>query len=222
VDIAMPVITKIVEQKRRANRRSVFLDGTFAFGCNLNVVARFRLVEGQTLSPQEIESIQNGAIRRECLDHAIKSLERRLHTRVELATKLKKQEYPAGVIEAVLDQLTEMNYVNDQRFAEKRAELTAKYKHHGRNRAMMELAKKGVARETARMAVEKVYESHDSAAMARDLVRKKYRALERLGPVVARRRLYGMLLRRGFDFATIKPAVEEVIAGDPDEVVTDD
>jgi regulatory protein len=215
----MPIITKIVEQKRRSNRRSVYLDGRFAFGCNVNVVARFRLVEGQTLSADQIEAIQNGAVRQECFDHAIKSLERRLHTRAELSTKLKKQEYPMSVIESVLDQLTEMNYVNDQRFAETRAEQTATYKHHGRNRAMMELAKKGVARETARQAVEKVYESHDSAAMARELVRKKYRILQRLGPVIARRRLYGMLLRRGFDFDTIKPAVEEVIAADPNEDV---
>ena len=47
----MPVITKISEQKRRANRRNIYLDGKFAFGCNLNVVAKFRLREGMTLSP---------------------------------------------------------------------------------------------------------------------------------------------------------------------------
>ena len=38
----MPTITKIDEQKRRANRRSIYIDGEFAFGCNVNVVARFR------------------------------------------------------------------------------------------------------------------------------------------------------------------------------------
>ena len=44
----MPTITRIDEQRRRKNRRNVYLDGAFAFGCNLNVVAKFRLREGLT------------------------------------------------------------------------------------------------------------------------------------------------------------------------------
>ncbi len=216
----MPTITQITEQKRRKNRRSVYLDGKFAFGCNLNVVAKFRLQEGMTISADELVTIEQGELRQECFDRAIRFLERRLHSRSELNTKLKKYDYPTDLITVVLDQLQEMNYVNDQRFAETRAELAAKYKHHGSNRARMELAKKGVPRETARKAVETVYESHDSSAMARDLAMKKMRSLARLAPAVAKRRLYGMLLRRGFDWDTIKPVVEEAL-GSIDEPAAD-
>jgi regulatory protein len=207
----MPTITQITEQKRRPNRRSVFLDGKFAFGCNINVVAKFKLHEGMKVSTEQVEAIQNGAVRQECFDKAIRFLERRLHSRSELRTKLMRDEFGAALIDSVLDQLTELGYVNDQRFATDKAESAAKYKHHGRNRAMLELAKKGVPRETARQAVEHVYEAHDSAAMARDLAQKKMRSLSKLDPQVAKRRLYGMLLRRGFDYDTIKPVVEEVM-----------
>jgi regulatory protein len=205
----MPTITQITEQKRRKNRRSVYLDGKFAFGCNLNVVAKFRLREGLVLSAEQLTQIEQGELRQECFDKAIKCLERRLHSRSELNTKLRKFDYPAAIIGSVLDQLQEMNYVNDQRFAETRAELSARYKHHGSNRARVELAKKGVDRETARRAIEVVYESHDTAADARALAVKKMRSLSRLAPAVAKRRLYGLLLRRGFDHDTIKPVVEE-------------
>ncbi len=68
----MPTVTKIQPQRRAANRRSVFLDGTFAFGCNLNVIARFRLREGLTLSPDEIQTIQAGEVRQECFDAALR------------------------------------------------------------------------------------------------------------------------------------------------------
>jgi regulatory protein len=210
----MPTITKITEQKRRANRRSVYLDGKFAFGCNINVVAKFRLREGLVISEEDVLRIRDGEVRQECFDKAIKFLERRLHSRSELNTKLKKYEYPPELVASVLDQLEELNYVNDQRFAETRAELAAKYKHHGSNRARIELAKKGVDRETARQAVANVYESHDSAADARALAMKKMRSLARLEPHVAKRRLYGMLLRRGYDYDTIKPVVEEVMGRD--------
>ena len=205
----MPTITQITEQKRRKNRRSVYLDGKFAFGCNLNVVAKFRLREGLVLSAEQLTEIEQGELRQDCFDKAIKCLERRLHSRSELNTKLRKFDYPAALIGSVLDQLQEMNYVNDQRFAETRAELSARYKHHGSNRARVELAKKGVDRETARRAIEVVYESHDTTADARALAMKKMRSLSRLAPAVAKRRLYGLLLRRGFDYDTIKPVVEE-------------
>ena len=40
----MAIITKIAEQRNQPNRRTIFLDGRFAFGVNLNVVAEFRRV----------------------------------------------------------------------------------------------------------------------------------------------------------------------------------
>ena len=209
----MPKITEIREQKRRKNRRSVYLDGAFAFGCNLNVIARFRLREGLVLTPEQITQIQEGEVRQECFDRAIEFLSKRLHSRAELTKKLAKYEYGAAMIDSVLDQLTALGYLNDRVFAEAKAESAAKYKHHGRNRAMIELARKGVERETARQAVENVYEAHDSASVARDLARKKMRSLARLEPHVAKRRLFGLLLRRGFDYDTIKPVIQEVLGG---------
>ena len=215
----MPTITQITEQKRRPNRRSVFLDGKFSFGCNINVVAKFKLHEGQQLSAEQLESILQGAVRQECFDKTIRHLERRLHSRSELRTKLMRDEYGPTIIDSVLDQLEELGYVNDNRFATEKAESAAKHKHHGRNRAMIELAKKGVPRETARQAVENVYEAHDSASVARDLAIKKARSLSKLDPAVAKRRLYGMLLRRGFDWDTIKPVVEEALGAIDEDVV---
>src|SRR6188472_837592 len=104
----MPTITKISEQKRRANRRNIYLDGAFAFGCNLNVVARFRLQEGMQLSAEQVERIQLGAVKQECFDDAMRSLERRLHSRAELRRKLVCKEYGETVVDAVLEDLVRL------------------------------------------------------------------------------------------------------------------
>src|SRR5262245_14559796 len=108
----MPTITKISEQKRRENRRSVFLDGAFAFGCNLNVVTRFRLREGMQLTAEQIRAIELGAVKQECFDKAIRHLQTRLHSRSELQRKLKRQEWGDAVIEAVLEDLSRMQYLD--------------------------------------------------------------------------------------------------------------
>jgi len=56
-----------------------------------------------------------------------------------------------------------------------------------------------------------VYESTDSLAIARKLAQKKAASLRRLDPMVARRRLAGMLARRGFEYDVVKPVIDEVL-----------
>jgi regulatory protein len=210
----MPVITQIIEQRRRPNRRNVYLDGVFAFGCHLNVVAKFRLRVGMQLTADEVAQIQLGDVKQECFDAAIRFLESRLHSRAELRRKLARREYGDAVLDATLDDLARLGYVNDARFAQTKALSAAQHKQHGRRRAMVELLKAGVTGETARRAVEDVYDITDSAAIARSLAMKQAPRLRKLDPVVARRRLVGMLQRRGFDYDSIRPVVDEVLGNE--------
>jgi regulatory protein len=213
----VPKITKIAEQKRAANRRSIWLDGRFAFAVNINVVAKFRLQIGQELSESMIEQIGQGEQRQLCFDRAIELLTRRAHGRDELRRKLlRKQEWGDAMVDAVLDDLQRMDYLNDARTAESSAQSAATRKKHGRNRAMVDLLKRGMDRETARRAVEVVYETTDSLAMARELAEKHAPRLRKLDPVVAKRRLFGVLLRRGFEYETVRPVVDAVL-GETDE-----
>ena len=207
----MPIVSKIIEQRRRANRRNVYLDGRFAFGCNLNVVAKFRLRVGMNLSAQQIEAIQRGEVRQECFDQAMKFLTMRLHSRSELSKKLMRREYGDAIIEEVLNDLTRLGYVDDARFAKTKALSAAQHKQHGRRRAWAELLKAGVSGDVAGRAVEDVYEATDTLGIARQLAIKLDPRLRRLDPLVAKRRLVGMLQRRGFNYEDIRPVIDEVL-----------
>jgi regulatory protein len=207
----MPVITQITEQKRRQNRRNIYLDGAFAFGVNLNVVATFRLREGMSLSAEQVAEIERGEVRQECFDRAIRLLEGRLHSRAELKKKLLRHEYGEAVIEGVLADLERLNYVDDARFAKSKATSTAQFKQHGKRRAMQEQMRAGVKGSIAKAALDEVYDATDPVAEARALAEKQAARLSRLEPHVARRRLVGMLQRRGFDYEAIKPVVDAVL-----------
>src|SRR5215203_4762099 len=128
----MPLVTQITEQKRRANRRNVYLDGSFAFGCNVNVVAKFRLRAGMSLSDEQVRDIQLGEVKQECFDAAIRFLEMRLHSASEMRRKLMRKEYGAAVVEAVLSDLARLGYVDDEKFAKAKAASAAEHKQHGR------------------------------------------------------------------------------------------
>jgi len=207
----VPTITKISEQKRRPNRRNIHLDGAFAFGCNVNVVARFRLREGMSLSDEQVREIEIGEVKQEALDAGLRLLQSRLQSSSEMRRKLMRKEYGATIVEAVIADLTRLGYLDDARFAKTKALSAAQHKQHGRRRAKVELLKSGVSGEVADRALADVYETTDTMAVARELARKQAPRLKKLEPLVARRRLVGMLQRRGFDYDDIKPVVDEVL-----------
>jgi regulatory protein len=212
----MPTITQISEQRRRANRRNVYLDGKFAFGCNLNVIARFRLREGQTVDAKMVQEIQLGEVKQECFDSAMRSLSMRLHSQSELRRKLMRRDWGEEVVDAVMSDLIRMNYLDDDRFAKTKALSAAQHKKHGKRRAMVELMKSGVKSDVAQRAIKDVYSEHDSTSIARELALKQRARLSRLEPMVARRRLVGMLQRRGFEYEAIKQVIDEVLGAERD------
>jgi regulatory protein len=214
----MPTITRLQPTRRNPNRRSIHLDGRFAFAVNLNVVARFRLREGKTLTAQQVQDIQQGEVRQEALDTALKYLQLRLHSRAELQRKLARKEFGESTINDVLDDLTRLGYLDDARFARTKALAAAQHKHHGRRRAYVELIKSGVKPAVANAALDDVYSEGgagaDSTAAAKLLADKQAPRLRKLDPLTARRRLAGMLQRRGFDYQTIKPVIDQVLGGE--------
>ncbi|MFI5378715.1 MAG: regulatory protein RecX [Tepidisphaerales bacterium] len=212
----MPTVTRLVPQQRNPRRLNIHLDGRFAFVCTTNVAAKFALSEGAVLSDEQLAAIQRGHIRQMCLDDALRILERRLHSRAELERKLSRKKHAPELIQTVLEELRRLGYVDDRRFSQTKASSAAEHRKHGRGRAYRDLLKAGVEGETARRAVEDVYEQTDSLAIARELALKKAPYLRRLDPLVARRRLAGMLLRRGFDYEAIRPVLDEVLGPEPE------
>ena len=206
----MPLITKLGEQKRRANRVNVYLDGKFAFACNKRVAQRFELNAGMELTPEELSAILSGEIQQECFDRAMQYLARRMHSQMELKRKLLKAEFVAEVIDIVLQKLRDLNYVDDAEFARQKLQQ-AQRKLVGERRAMLELRKSGVDAGTARHAVEEHFNSDLAADNAQTLITKNVSRLSRLDPVTAKRRLIGLLQRRGFDYETIKPLVDKAM-----------
>jgi regulatory protein len=207
----MPTITQILPQKRRPNRRNVYLDGAFAFGLSDNVVAQFRLRDGMALTDEQVAQIAAGEVRQECFDSAMTYAGARMHSRAELRRKLARREYGDAVIDGVLADLTRLGYLDDARFAHAKAASLAEHKHHGRRRAYQELIRAGVRKDVAETALNDVYEQTDPLAAATTLAEKRAASLKRLDPLVARRRLAGMLQRRGFEYETIKPVIDRVL-----------
>ena len=84
------------------------------------------------------------------------------------------------------------------------------YKPRGKKLLAQELWKKGIRKDIIDQVTEELCQDEEkSATELLEKIKGRYKNLE---PKVARRRLYGLLLRRGFSYETTKSAVDLLIS----------
>lgn len=145
-----------------------------------------------------------------CREAALRLLERTRRTRSDLARRLKEKGYEAAVIDAVLERLAGVGLVDDVEFA--RAFLAGRWGRRASGWRVLEndLRRRGVSVEdiaAARVRFEAERGGVDELAGALRAIEQAARRYAKLDPQVRRRRLWGMLARKGFDGDTIEAAL---------------
>ncbi len=163
--------------------------------------SRPRLLVAQ--SPEEMES----AVRERCLT----LLASQPRTRAELERSLSRAGAPEDIVASVLDRLTKVGLVDDTAYAQAYVRTGVGVRRRGTRSLRAELRGRGVAPDVIDLAAAEVGED-DERATALALARRRAAGLARLAPEVRRRRLMGLLLRRGFSSAVIGDVLAEALA----------
>jgi regulatory protein len=137
---------------------------------------------------------------------ALRLLARREHSRLELTRKLLQRQLPKAVIETVLDDYQERDWLSDERFAEAytRQRIEAGY---GLLRITGELSQRGVFENVDTL---QAMSSQDWCDQAVRLRRKRFGLLELRGQLEERLRQMRFLQRRGFTQEQINAALDAV------------
>ena len=118
-------------------------------------------------------------------------------SRKELETTLAKRHVEPDVAKSVLDRFEEIGMVDDAAFAELLIRSRCNTKRVSRSVLRQQLRQKGVDQEIIEDAL-MVVTDEDELRMATELVEKKLRAMSNLEPEVRKRRLFGLLARKGY------------------------
>jgi len=202
------LVTRIEVQKRNPKRRSVFIDGEFAFGLDEEVLYKSGLKKGESIPQQRIEEITEEERKKEAKDVALKFLSFRRRTEKQVKEKLKEKEFDEKIIEATIDKLKEFDLINDLEFATCWVKDRLAYKPRGKKLLKQELWKKGIKKEIIEQVTEELCRDEDKSAL--ELVEKIKKRYKNLEPKVAKRRMYSLLLRRGFSYETTQKALSQM------------
>lgn len=211
-------ITAISPQKRNPHRRSVFLNGEFAFGLSEEVIEKYRLRVGSEIDEETITQILEKDEVARARDSALRYLSYRPRSKKEVIDKLSEKGYNESTIAKVIEDLIKAGLIDDLEFSRMWARDRLKNRPKGRRLIAQELWQKGVADEISRRAIEEVFRDVDEGEIAATLLERRLRRYRDLDQVRAKRRMFEFLLRRGFDRETIGKVVAEAWRKLEDEV----
>lgn len=212
-------ITKLTPGVKDPNRVNVFLDSCFAFSLDLAQVIDLDVKVGQKVNSERLKTLQAasefGKLYQRTLEwvltrpHSIREtqdyLKRRKIKRKQLNRQREREEkrplpeFQDEMMQQVVDRLLEKGYLDDQKFAKFFVENRYVRRGISQKRLRMELKKKGVNDEAAKVALETIPRPEDEEILkVIKKKRKKYNDFQ----------LIGYLVRQGFDFQRAKYSVE--------------
>lgn len=191
-------ITALQIQKQNKERVNVFLDGEFAFG--LNLATAMGLKKGQLLSLAEIEQLQQDDELRVAYQQALGYLSHRPRSQAEIERYLAEKGYSATLIEQVVQRLLAADYLNDEEFARRWLESRERTRPRSSRALRYELRQKGIDKAV----IDEVVSTVDEEAAAWAALEPKLARWQGLEQAEFRKRVLGVLARRGFDQEVVR------------------
>lgn len=210
----MNVITAIEPQKKRADRRSIFVDGEFVAGAHVDVVLALNLSVGQRLDKDRLIDLLKAETARKARECALRQIGYRNRTRSEIRKRLLGSEFPEEIVEEVIAQLADVGLLDDEKFSRDWVRSRTASKPMGKTRLAWELRSKGVEAPVVEETLQDMDEDAEFA-LALSVASKKVEKADRADPSL-KNRLSSFLRRRGFGWDVITRVIDELCLGQSD------
>jgi len=152
---------------------------------------------GSELTWRTVEDLRQAYAYKRCMEFVQRLLRRGPRTRGEIMRRLQETGFLRKRWEAVIGDLERRGVLDDLTFA--RLWIEEKSGKAGRRRIRSELLARGIDMTTVEQALELYYDESNTLDVARQVVERRLRGLKRLPRETVFRRLYTLLLRRGFE-----------------------
>ena len=129
----------------------------------------------------------------------LKMLARRELSEQQVRQRLARKGHELDAIDEAIAQLREERAIDDARVAESIARTETSVKRRGKLRVRMQIERAGIGRETAKRAVDDVFDAIDDDALIEASLAKRLRGREAIADDREFQRLYRYLAGQGFE-----------------------
>ena len=201
----MPVVTALEIQKRNKERVNVYLDNEYAF--SLDIMAAAQLRKGQELDDNEIADLRDQDDVTRAVDRAVRFLSYRPRSITEVRRNLAEKKVDDVVIDATIERLKNLGYLDDRSFAAYWVENRDQFKPLSQRALRYELRQKGIADSIIKGVLDDLDEAGAAYRAAQSQVRRhRHKTHDEF-----RAKISAFLQRRGFGYDVIREAVDQLI-----------
>jgi regulatory protein len=214
---AHPRITALAISKRNPNNVTVKVNGKSFATLPLNHVADLRLAIDQPWTPSLAHRVADEAAYAKALGDAMKRLNRRMMTTAQLRKHLQQRGHDQPAVTRSITRLTELNLLNDQALGRQLAELITARRPAGPSLLRKKLRDRGIDPQLTEIILTDTATGKHPTQDAIRLAKTRLRSLKNVDPATRRRRLCGLLARRGFEPDTIHETLQQLLGHDDPE-----
>ena len=199
-------ITALKTQKHNPQRVNIYLDGGYAFGLARIVAAWLKV--GQEISEDHIARMHDEDDRETAYQRAIKYINYRPHSENEIRQFLKTRGVSEDNIERVIKRLKQVEFINDSRFTKDWVENRSDFRPRSKRALAYELKRRGIRQDI----IDSTLENIDETKLAYKAAHKQARKIRTTEWKFFRKKMFGHLARRGFNYVTCAQVVEQIWA----------
>ncbi len=148
---------------------------------------------------------------------ALRLLAFRPRSIAELKSRLKRKRFSQNIVDRAIDLLVKQGLLNDEKFAKLLTQSRLGTRPAGKKRLEAEMRQKGISRDIVEKAISSVSDQEEHRA-AWDLVFRRFQKMKGVTRQKKKARLYGLLRRRGFSQNVIFSVLDELFAGQTDDL----
>jgi regulatory protein len=129
----------------------------------------------------------------------LKMLARRELSELQVRQRLARKGHEADAIDEAIARLREERAIDDERVAEAIARTETAVRRRGKLRVRMQIERAGIAKATAKRAVNEAFDAIDDAALLEASLAKRLRGRDTIADDREFQRLYRYLIGQGFE-----------------------
>ena len=208
------IITKIEKQKRHPDRVNLYVDGEFAMGVHQEVIVKYGLRKGDSISKELIEELIIHEEYTLAKQKALRLINRRQRTEKEIRSKLIEKEFHPAVVDETIKHLKSIKLINDEAFARSYIHDALLKRALSRKYLKQQLQSKGVDKLTIEKVLDENFTQDQEIKIARKaaekLIKRYQSSLKKIEPEKQYQRIAQYLIRRGFSWTIIVPILNKI------------
>lgn len=201
-------------EKVKGDRYTVYVNGEYWYILDAEIILLNHLRKDMEVDEEFLDSLRVQAERRTARERAYYLLGYRDHSAKELYDKLLKNARPEIAAEIVA-LMQEQGYINDEDYAGKLARYFLQSKRWGARKALFEMTRRGIDRETAQAAIGEC--DVDYVEQIRQIIDRKYARYLNDGDYKGKQKVIAALMRIGYGYDDIKAAISAYLTADSGE-----